>query len=659
MIGRADHFDRSTEVRPAIPNSLAIEMAELGREVISALLVGPADDGRLVYDSPVRGDVWAELARADGDRIEVLIEAYRNVETGLVAARLARRLYQTPETEGFETPEEYGFGISYVEGFVAARLGLKELIYAVLPFTTWARELRIETDLLGGGGLVSSLVRQQLLAMIGGKNAVDDTPPKIARLAAAFRVMAALHWALGRDLPPIKTLKDFFAAVDINELAERAEGLAYQVLALRRDISPRPESVNQDASDVFAISRNRPVELALERSIPAVKADAVSTLFAVSCARIGWAIIDTGVDSEHPAFRDTKREEGTRVVATYDFTRLRDIVSMDHLYNPGLLQRHVREFAQLTDRNEDVVASELTSLARDAQQRRPINWAIAEAYVAVSKQSRPANGHGTHVAGILGGSWSESDYLKEGYDERSPPASRRGVCPDIRLYDFRVVTGREDDTEFAVVGALQFIRYLNGRNNFLQIHGANISLSIRHDVRNYACGRTPVCEEAERTVNSGVVVVAAAGNRGHQSYQLTDGGTFETYAPSSITDPGNAEAVITVGATHRSAPHSYGVSFFSSRGPTGDGRAKPDLVAPGEKIWSVVPGVAEDALSGTSMAAPHVSGAAALIMARNAEFIGQAGAIKRILCNSCTDLGREKTFQGAGMLDILRAMQSI
>jgi len=117
--------------------------------------------------------------------------------------------------------------------------------------------------------------------------------------------------------------------------------------------------------------------------------------------------------------------------------------------------------------------------------------------------------------------------------------------------------------------------------------------------------------------------------------------------------------VITVGATHRYWPHTYGVSFFSSRGPTGDGRLKPDLVAPGEKIRATVPGGEWGDLDGTSMAAPHVSGAAAMLMARYSELIGQPRKIKDILTRSATDLGRERTFQGHGMLDVLRAFQSI
>ena len=119
------------------------------------------------------------------------------------------------------------------------------------------------------------------------------------------------------------------------------------------------------------------------------------------------------------------------------------------------------------------------------------------------------------------------------------------------------------------------------------IHGVNLSLSLLHDVENFACGRTPICEECERLVATGVVVVAAAGNRGFERV-LTGAGELDAYRAISITDPGNADGVITVGATHRFEPHTYGVSYFSSRGPTGDGRIKPDVLAPGERIYSTL-----------------------------------------------------------------------
>ena len=83
----------------------------------------------------------------------------------------------------------------------------------------------------------------------------------------------------------------------------------------------------------------------------------------------------------------------------------------------------------------------------------------------------------------------------------------------------------------------------------MAIHGVNLSLSLRPDVANSACGRTPVCEECERLIATGVVV-AAAGNRGFERY-LTAAGPLESYHSISITDPGNAAGVITVGATHR------------------------------------------------------------------------------------------------------------
>src|SRR5262249_59788475 len=134
-------------------------------------------------------------------------------------------------------------------------------------------------------------------------------------------------------------------------------------------------------------------------------------------------------------------------------------------------------------------------------------------------------------------------------------------------------------------------------------------------------------------VGAGTVVVVVAGTTG---FEDAAAGTEKRslgsgYRAISITDPGNADQVITVGSTHRRDPHLYGVSYFSARGPTGDGRRKPDILAPGEKITSTIRGGRSQRMDGTSMAAPHVSGAAALLMARYPELVGPPARMQGIL----------------------------
>jgi subtilisin family serine protease len=173
--------------------------------------------------------------------------------------------------------------------------------------------------------------------------------------------------------------------------------------------------------------------------------------------------------------------------------------------------------------------------------------------------------------------------------------------------------------------------------------------------------------------------VVAAGNTGYGWNQSAFRGAVAAGMDLTINDPGNAEGAITVGATHRDMPHVYGVSYFSSKGPTGDGRLKPDLVAPGEKIISCQVGgsgvedgggsvgaaranVVESLYkedSGTSMAAPHVSGVIAAFLSIRREFIGQPDRVKDIFMATATDLRRDRCFQGRGLVDLMRAIQSV
>lgn len=168
------------------------------------------------------------------------------------------------------------------------------------------------------------------------------------------------------------------------------------------------------------------------------------------------------------------------------------------------------------------------------------------------------------------------------------------------------------------------------------------------------------------------VVVVVAGNSGYGTLVMKGGKTTGACLDLTINDPGNAECAINVGSTHRDMPYMYGVSYFSSKGPTGDGRCKPDLLAPGEKIVSCAAPkcklVKDEAdskecnyfeTSGTSMAAPHVSGAIAAFLSIRKEFIGEPERVKKIFTSTATDLGRDRYFQGSGLVDLMRAIQSV
>jgi len=632
------------------------------RDLVDLVLLGHSSDRRQLQDSPVLGDVWIAFAAKPYDAIDLLITLTRERAAGPVAVLIADRLREVKKIRNNALSQ-----VAYLQGLVAARLSFREVIRFIVPMTKWWQDPKVQERI--GAYVKEDLLRPKIKAIIDWAHAKNEEErAKRAEDLAEFKALdryvalaGIVVWAGAKNKNTPASRGDIIEAMArIKSPDAIVKTLSELFKEIQKDLQLKDATRWSKEPQVFQISLNRRVLPALAKSVPAVKADAARTLFNVKCNGISWAVLDSGIDGTHPAFNDANGK--CRIVRAFDFSNIRGIVSLDNLdTKTPAFKKRLKEL--LEGRTETLTEEEATKklheLAKDAENDRPIHWELVEKFIEIDpKTPVRGGGHGTHVAGILG---ARSDNAStEGRTAATNPDSNYadGMCPDINLYDFRVLSKSLEDTEFAIIAALQFLRYLNERHTYISIHGANLSLSIPHDVRNFACGRTPICNECERLVDSGVVVVAAAGNLGYQRFKTAEG-SYEGYTAFSVTDPGNADGVITVGATHRYRPHTYGVSFFSSRGPTGDGRLKPDLVAPGERIESCLPDRGWGELDGTSMAAPHVSGAAAMLLARYAELIGEPRRIKRILCESATDLGRERSFQGNGMLDVLRAFQKI
>ncbi len=271
-------------------------------------------------------------------------------------------------------------------------------------------------------------------------------------------------------------------------------------------------------------------------------------------------------------------------------------------------------------------------------------------------------GHGAHVAGIIAG-------RHVSIDADGKPRTMCGMAPDAKLVIYKVLDNNGSGEDSWIIKALDHIFDTNEGAGKVVIHGVNLSLGGEFDVEAFNCGHTPLCVELRRLWRQGVVVVIAAGNEGFASLSTSDGDALQANMSMSIGDPGNLEEAIVVGSVHKDAPHTFGTSFFSSRGPTADGRMKPDCVAPGERIFSVRNDarLAANAtfeqlyteMSGTSMAAPHVSGLIAAFLSKRREFIGRPDDVKRILLENCTDLNRQRSMQGAGMPNLVRMLMNV
>jgi serine protease AprX len=231
-------------------------------------------------------------------------------------------------------------------------------------------------------------------------------------------------------------------------------------------------------------------------------------------------------------------------------------------------------------------------------------------------------GHGTHVASIAAGTGAASQ------------GQYTGVAPNATLLNVKVLNSHGAGAESWVISGIRWA---------VDNNASIINMSFGSDTS--SDGTDPLSTTINWATQQGVVCVAAAGNSGSTTY--------------AIGSPGAAESAITVGASTRDGV----IAGFSSAGPTDDNRIKPDVVAPGVDITAAR--AADTSMgtpvsqyytmaSGTSMAAPHVAGAAALLL--NAHPLWTPSQVKMAFANYAKDLAASVVQQGSGRIDVYRAV---
>jgi subtilisin family serine protease len=282
-------------------------------------------------------------------------------------------------------------------------------------------------------------------------------------------------------------------------------------------------------------------------------------------------------------------------------------------------------------------------------------------------------GHGTMVAGIIAGSGAASN------------GRYKGIAPGAKLISVKVIDGKGDGKVSDIIAGIEWAVYNGADVLSLSLGGINLGET-----------NPPITMAADNAAGAGVVVCVAAGNRnssetggqvaGTSSSQIgrstpvdlsqTDGAKKDVYyllvpivlalPPGLIDSPGDGVKVITVGATDAKGH----IAGFSGSGPTRDDRIKPDVVAPGVDIISIVPvGVKRPKSvdiyysqeSGTSLSAPVAAGLSALLLQANGNL--SAAGVKAAMTRGATKLNStlgesyEEYYQGAGMLNALSSYE--
>jgi len=240
-------------------------------------------------------------------------------------------------------------------------------------------------------------------------------------------------------------------------------------------------------------------------------------------------------------------------------------------------------------------------------------------------------GHGSHCAGIVA----------------SRDAKFRGIAPGASIADFRMMDASGSSQPDWAVAAIQAAVKAN-----VDVASNSWGWSHANGAWTDADGTCVLCRAADAAVAAGVVFVVAAGN--------DDNDTCSSY-DTHLGCPAIAHDVMTVAASD----DSDHMASFSSLGPTPDGRAKPDITAPGVGIVSVRAtgtslGSPVDAnftsADGTSMACPHVAGVAALMLDKNGAIT--PANVASIVMSTAVNIGATANEMGAGRVDALAAVQA-
>lgn len=248
-------------------------------------------------------------------------------------------------------------------------------------------------------------------------------------------------------------------------------------------------------------------------------------------------------------------------------------------------------------------------------------------YVGRRREKYDDNGHGTHVAGIIGG----SGYFSGG--------RYGGIAPACHFYSCKVLDQKGNGNTHNVVDA---IHWLMDHQEELRLRIINISVGMVLGARSEE--RNQLLRAVEEAWDHDIVVVAAAGNNGPRE--------------GSVTIPGISRKIITVGCYDDNTEEIKGQGLkpeYSGRGPTECCITKPELVAPGTNIISCADNKTGYApKSGTSMAAPVISGAIALLLCKYPYFCPRD--VKLRLYERAVDLKLPSQKQGWGTVDIARLL---